>query len=280
MRLLEVITEGENILKKKSIPNFFLDSEILMGKVLDKRREFIILNQNLEINNIDYLKYISLIQKRGFHKPIAYLTKSKNFWKNEFYVDERVLIPRPDSEIIIEEVLKIINVKKINNILEFGVGSGCIILSILDEVNYLKGVGIEISQKALEICKINSKRLNLFNRLKLYKSDIDKFNFGKYDIIISNPPYISNYEIHQLSKDVGYFEPSIALNGGTDGFSVIKKVILKTSKLLKRNGKFILEIGHKQKKGTIKLLTSNGFYINKTLKDLGNRNRCIVSTKI
>ena len=280
MRLLEVITEGANILKKKNIPNFFLDSEILMGKVLDKKREFIILNQNLEINDMDYSKYISLIQKRSFHKPTAYLINSKNFWKNEFYVDKRVLIPRPDSEIMIEEVLKIINAKKINNILEFGVGSGCIILSILDEINYLKGIGIDISQKALEICKINSKRLNLNNRLKLYKSDIDKFNFGKYDMIISNPPYINNCEIHKLSKDVRCYEPSIALRGGTDGFSVIKKVILKTSKLLKGNGKFILEIGYKQKKGTIKLLTSSGFYINKTLKDLGNRNRCIVSTKI
>ena len=154
------------------------------------------------------------------------------------------------------------------------------VLSILDEINYLKGIGIDISQKALEICKINSKRLNLNNRLKLYKSDIDKFNFGKYDMIISNPPYINNCEIHKLSKDVRCYEPSIALRGGTDGFSVIKKVILKTSKLLKGNGKFILEIGYKQKKGTIKLLTSSGFYINKTLKDLGNRNRCIVSTKI
>ena len=280
MRLLEVITEGASILKEKNIPNSFLDSEILMGKVLNKKREFIILNQNLEINDMDYLKYFSLIQKRSFHKPIAYLTKSKNFWKNDFYVDRRALIPRPDSEIIIEEVLKIIKVKKINNILECGVGSGCIILSILDEINYLKGIGIDVSQRALEICKINSKKLELHSRLKLYKSDIDKFNIGKYDMVISNPPYISNCEIHQLSKDIRYFEPSIALNGGTDGFSVIKKVILKTSKLLKRNGKFILEIGHKQKKGTIKLLTSNGFYINKTLKDLGNRNRCIVSTKI
>ena len=280
MRLLEVITKGANILKEKNIPNFFLDSEILMGKVLNKNREFIILNQNLEINEIDYLNYISLIQNRSFHKPTAYLVNNKNFWKNDFYVDKRVLIPRPDTEIMIEEALKIIKLKKINNILEFGVGSGCIILSILDEINYLKGIGIDVSQRALEICKINSKRLKLHNRLKLYKSDIDKFNLGKYDIVISNPPYISNCEIHRLSKDVRCYEPLIALNGGTDGFSVIKKVILKTSKLLKINGKFILEIGHKQKKGTIKLLTSSGFYIDKILKDLGNRNRCIVSTKI
>ena len=280
MKLQNVIKEGADILKKKNIPNFFLDSEILMGKILDKKREFIILNQDLEIEDKDYLKYISLIKRRGNHIPIAYLTERKNFWKNEFYVDKRVLIPRPDTELIIEEVLRIIKVKKITNILEVGVGSGCIILSILDEIDYLKGIGIDLSRRALEVCKINSKRLNLVDRIKLYKSDIDKFNFGKYDIVISNPPYISNCEINQLSKDVRYFEPPIALCGGIDGYSVIKKVILKTSKLLKKKGRFFLEIGHKQKKGTINLLTSNGFYINKTLKDLGNRDRCILSTKI
>ena len=280
MRLLEVIREGANILKKKNITNFFLDSEILMGKVLEKEREFIILNQNLEVRDNDYLNYISLIQKRSANIPLAYLIKRKDFWKNDFYVDNRVLIPRPDTEIIIEEVLKIIKIKKINNILEIGVGSGCIILSILDEIDNLRGVGIDVSLRALEVCKINSRRLNLYNRLKLYKSDIDKFIVGKYDIIISNPPYLSYYEVHQLNKDVRYFEPSIALNGGTDGYSVIKKVIKKASKLLKRKGKLFLEIGHKQKKGTIKLLTSNGFYINKILKDLGNRDRCIISTKI
>ena len=248
MRLSEAISEGANILKKKNIRNFLLDSEILMGKILEKKREFIILNQNLKVKDNDYSKYISLIQKRGGNIPLAYLTKSKDFWKNNFYVDNRVLIPRPDTEILIEEILKIIKLKKINNILEIGVGSGCIILSILDEIDHLRGVGIDVSLRALQVCKINSKRLSLHDRLKLYKSDIDKFHTGKYDAIVSNPPYLSYCEFHQLNKDVRYYEPSIALNGGTDGFSVIKKVILKTSKLLKRNGKLFLEIGHKQKK--------------------------------
>ena len=138
MKLSEVITIGANILKKNNIPSFFLDSEILIGKILDKKREFIILNQNLEIRKNDYSKYISLIQKRSTHTPISYLTKSKDFWKNEFYVDNRVLIPRPDTEIIIEEILSILRAKKINNFLEIGVGSGCIVLSILNEINYLK----------------------------------------------------------------------------------------------------------------------------------------------
>lgn len=280
MKLSEVINKGANILRKNNITSFFLDSEILIGKILDKKREFIILNQNLEIQNNDYLKYISLIRKRSSHTPLAYLTKSKDFWKNEFYVDKRVLIPRPDTEIIIEESLNIIKTNKINNFLEIGVGSGCIILSILDELNHLKATGIDISQKALEVCKINSKRLNLSSRLKLFKSDIDKFDIGKYDLVVSNPPYICRSDLNNLMKDVIGYEPKNALNGGNDGVFEIRKVVKKSSKLLKKNGKLVLEIGHNQKDKVINMLKNNGFFIQKVIKDLGQNNRCITSIKI
>ena len=280
MKLSEVISKGANILKKNNIPSFFLDSEILIGKILDKKREFIILNQNLEIQKNDYSKYISLIRKRSTHTPLAYLIKSKNFWKNEFYVDNRVLIPRPDTEIIIEEVLSISKAKKINNFLEIGVGSGCIILSILNEINCLKAIGIDISHKALEVCKINSKRLGLNSRIKLYKCDIDKFDIGKYDLIVSNPPYICRSDLNNLMKDVIGYEPKNALNGGNDGVFEIRKVIKKSSKLLKKNGKLVLEIGHNQKDKIINMLKNNGFFIQKVIKDLGQNNRCITSIKI
>ncbi|WP_440937725.1 peptide chain release factor N(5)-glutamine methyltransferase [Candidatus Pelagibacter sp.] len=280
MKLLEAITKGANILKKNKIPSFFLDSEILIGKILDKKREFIILNQNLEIKKNDYLKYISLIQKRSTHTPLAYLIKSKDFWKSEFYVDNRVLIPRPDTEIIIEEVLSIVRAKKIYNFLEIGVGSGCIVLSILNEIKHLKAVGIDISQKALEVCKINSKRLCLNSRLKLYKSDIDKFDIGKYDLIVSNPPYICRSDLNNLMKDVVDYEPKYALNGGNDGAIEIRKVVKKSSKLLKKGGKLVLEIGHNQKTKVCEILKNNEFYIQKVIKDLRKQNRCIVSIKI
>jgi release factor glutamine methyltransferase len=280
MKLSEAINNGANILKKNNISSYFLDSEILIGKILDKKREFIILNQNLEIQKNDYLKYISLIKKRSTHTPLAYLIKSKDFWKNEFYVDNRVLIPRPDTEIIIEEVLSILRAKKINNFLEIGVGSGCIVLSILNEIKCLKATGIDISQKALEICKINSKRLGLNSRIKLYKSDIDKFDIGKYDLIVSNPPYICRSDLNNLMKDVVGYEPINALNGGNDGVFEIKKVVKKSSKLLKKNGKLVLEIGHNQKYKVINMLKNNGFFVQKVIKDLGQNNRCITSIKI
>ena len=280
MKLSEIITEGANILKKKNIPSYLVDSEILMGKILDKKREFVILNQNLKINENDYSKYIKLINKRGLNVPVAYLTNSKDFWRNEFYVDKRVLIPRPDTEILIEVALNILKEKKINSFLEVGVGSGCIILSILSEIIHLKGTGIDISQKALDVCKINSKKLNLYNRVKLFKSDIDKFNYGKYDLIISNPPYICKSDLRNLMKDVVGYEPEIALNGGNDGALEIRKIIKKSSKLLKKNGRLVLEIGHNQRIKVSEILKNNGFFIQKVIKDLGQKNRCIVSIKI
>jgi len=280
MKLSEAINNGANILKKNNIPSFFLDSEILIGKILNKKREFIILNQNLEIKKNDYSKYLSLIQKRSTNTPLAYLIKSKDFWKNKFYVDNRALIPRPDTEIIIEEALSILRAKKINNFLEIGVGSGCIVLSILNEINCLKATGIDISQKALDVCKINSKRLGLNSRIKLYKSDIDKFDIGKYDLIVSNPPYICRSDLNNLMKDVIGYEPKNALNGGNDGVFEIRKVVKKSSKLLKRNGKLVLEIGHNQKDKVLNMLKNNGFFIQKVIKDLGQNNRCITSIKI
>ena len=137
-----------------------------------------------------------------------------------------------------------------------------------------------IYKKCLNISKINAINLKVNSRLKLYKSDVDKFNLGKYDLIVSNPPYIKTYKLKYLEKDVAEFEPRLALDGGLDGLSEIRKVIKKSSELIKKNGKFILEIGFDQKNKVINLLKKEGFYIDSTLKDIANNDRCIVSTKI
>ena len=166
------------------------------------------------------------------------------------------------------------------NILDIGVGSGCILLSVLKERKNFYGTGIDISKNSLDICKINAKKLLLDRRVKFFKSDVDKFAIGKYDLIVSNPPYIKTCDLKYLESDVIKFEPKLALDGGLDGLSVIRKVIKKSSELLKKNGKFILEIGFDQKNKVIKLLNNKGFYINSTVKDLANNDRCIISTKI
>ena len=164
--------------------------------------------------------------------------------------------------------------------MDIGVGSGCILLSILNERKNFYGTGIDISEKCLNISKKNAINLKVNSRVKLYKSDVDKFNLGKYDLIVSNPPYINTCKIKYLERDVAEFEPRLALDGGLDGLSEIKKVIRKSAKLIKKNGKFVLEIGFDQKNKVINLLKKEGFYINSTQKDLARNDRCIVSTKI
>ena len=280
MNIQSALTEGLNILRNKSILSAKLDSEILMAKALGKKREYIILNNNkiIKEQNLKYFK--KLVHERATRKPIAYLLKKKSFWNSEFYVNKNTLIPRPDTEIILEQVLKFTKNKNYLNILDIGVGSGCILLSILKERKNFYGTGIDISRNSLDICKMNAKKLLLDRRVKFFKSDVDKFAIGKYDLIVSNPPYISRCDLKYLENDVIKFEPKLALDGGLDGLSVIRKVIKKSSELLKKNGKFILEIGFDQKNKVIKLLNNKGFYINSTVKDLANNDRCIISTKI
>ena len=164
--------------------------------------------------------------------------------------------------------------------MDIGVGSGCILLSILKERKDFFGTGIDISEKCLNISKINAINLKVSSRVKLYKSDVDKFNLGKYDLVVSNPPYIKRSKFKYLGRDVAEFEPRLALDGGLDGLSEIRKVIKKSSELIKKNGKFILEIGFDQKNEVISLLKKESFYIDSTQNDLANNERCIVSTKI
>ncbi|MDC3126558.1 peptide chain release factor N(5)-glutamine methyltransferase, partial [Candidatus Pelagibacter sp.] len=217
---------------------------------------------------------------RSKGKPIAYLINKKFFWDTEFIVSNDTLIPRPDTELLIEKVLDLTIYKKKLNILEIGVGSGCILLSILKERKGFYGTGIDISKSCLNISKLNAIKLKVSSKLKLYKSDVDKFNSGKYDLIISNPPYIKKNNLKYLDKDVAKFEPKLALDGGLDGLSAIRKVIRKSSELIKKNGRLILEIGFDQKKKVVSLLKKEGFYINSINKDLANNDRCIVCTKI
>jgi release factor glutamine methyltransferase len=280
MKLETVIQKGYQRLWEKNIKTALLDSELLLANVIDKSREFIILNSKYNIKKKEYDSFQRMIKQRSEGKPIAYLTNNKSFWKYEFFVNERVLIPRPDTEIIIEQVLKIYKKKNKINFLDIGFGSGCILLSILKERKDFFATGIDISNDALKVCNINAYKLGVKNRIRLFKSDIDKFSLGKYDLIISNPPYIKNLDLKYLEKDVIKYEPKLALDGGLDGISEIRKVIKKSSELIKNGGKLILEIAYNQKNEVKKLLRKNCFYINSVIKDYANNDRCIISTKI
>ena len=280
MNINSAIKYGSEILRNNFIPNSRLDSEILMAKIINKDRKYILLNYNKTLNQNELNIFYNLILSRCARNPIAYLTNKKFFWDTEFFVSKNTLIPRPDTELVVEIVLKLTKQKNNINILDIGVGSGCILLSILKERENFYGTGIDISKKSLNITEINAANLKVSSRLKLYKSDIDKFNLGKYDLIVSNPPYIKTSKLKYLERDVYKFEPRQALDGGLDGLSEIRKVIKKSSELIKKNGKFILEIGFDQKNKVINLLNKESFYINSAQKDLAKNDRCIVSTKI
>ncbi len=194
MNISLALNHGSKILRNKMIPNSQLDSEILMAKTINKDRNYILLNSKKSISKTDINNFNILIEKRSLGTPVAHLINKKSFWNSEFFITKDTLIPRPDTELVVDNVLRLTKQKNKINILDIGVGSGCILLSILKERENFYGTGIDLSKKCLNICKINAMNLRVSSRLKLYESDVDKFNLGKYDLIVSNPPYIKTRE--------------------------------------------------------------------------------------
>ncbi len=280
MNIQSLLNYSNKKLKQNLITSAMLDGEILLQKAIKKDRKFLILNPEKNIKKSKVQLFKSLVRRRQKGEPISYIINKKEFWNNNFYINNDVLIPRPDSETLVEQVLKIYDKNAKKNILDIGTGSGCLLLAILKERDNFFGTGIDISKKALNVASFNAKVHQLSNRVKFYNSDVDKFLLGKYDLIISNPPYIENYRLKYLDRGIISYEPRIALDGGHDGCSKVKNVIYRTSSLLKKNGKLILEIGFNQKKVVLNILKKNSFFVNKVQKDYGMNDRCIICTKI
>ena len=280
MNYQEILKEGTNYLKKNNIKNPYLDTELLFSKIINRKREEVLLNINDKVKNKEIEEFKYYLSRRKKKEPIAYIIGYKYFWKYKFLINKSVLIPRPDTELIVEETLNYLPIDKSKKILDIGTGSGCIIISLIKERPKCTASALDISRKAIKVAKNNAKLHQLENKIDFINIDIDKYKSYNYDLIISNPPYINNIDLNRLDDDIKFHEPKIALSGGSDGLKYIKKVIVKSKKLLKINGILILEIGHKQKNQSVKMLKKNGFYINKVSKDLSNKDRCIVSTKL
>ena len=280
MNNLDVLNYGNKLLKSSNISSYKLDSELILAKVLNYTREKLLINLDKKLEKKIFKNYKYLINRRKKNEPMAQIFENKEFWKYNFFVNRNVLIPRPETELIVEEVLKLTNYNSSKHILDIGTGSGCIIISILKNRPFFHATALDISSKAIKIAVFNAKMHHLENKIKFINIDVDKFNLNKYDFIVSNPPYIKKLELMRLSSNVRFYEPKIALEAGIDGFKEIKKIILKSKKLLKKNGKLIFEIGDKQKENSLYLLKKNGFYINKVCSDTSSIPRVLISTKI
>ena len=279
MILDNTVKQASKLLKNHNIISHELDAEIILSDIMKVTREFLIINNNLNISENIIKKYNLAIKRRIKREPVAYITGTKEFWSEDFVVNNATLVPRPETELLIYKVIKFFKNKKIN-ILDIGTGSGCILLAILKELNLSRGTGIDISPKAIQTAKVNSKNLNLLNRSKFKIFDFTKYNLDKYDLIVSNPPYIPSKDIKKLSSDIINFEPRTALDGGVDGLDLIKKVIYKSNYLLKRNGILALEIGFNQYHKVSDILEHYRFREVSKEYDYNDNVRCIISTKV
>ena len=276
MKTLEAIKFGSNLLREKKIPSYILDSELLLSKTLNKSREKTLtsLDKDVEITNLNIFK--EYLIRRSRNEPIAYILGEKEFWSKNFIVNKDTLIPRPETELLVDKLSKIFKEKKIS-ILDIGTGSGCIIVSLLSNLKQSTGTGIDISKKAIFTAKMNASRYKLSNRIKLINKSFENVFDKKFDLIVSNPPYIERKAIKNLSEDIKKYEPRMALDGGNDGVDLIKKVIYKSKDILKIKGTLALEIGNEQIKKVSKILIENNFRIRNVIKDYKNNVRCVLA---
>ncbi len=280
MNYRNIINKASSELKKNSINSADIDAELLLSLSLNKTKENILLNLDKKLKFEEIEKYKNLIKRRQKKEPISQILGKKFFWKYEFNINKNVLSPRPETEFLVEEVLKIAKNSKNINILDIGVGSGCILISLLKEKIKWRGTGIDVSKFALKNAKYNAKIQQVENRIKFINSDIDNITHKKYDLVVSNPPYINKIEYNNLDLGVKYYEPREALYGGIDGLSIIEKIIKKSKLFLKINGFLAIEIGFGQYYKVSEILKKNNFYLFKTIKDYQNIKRCILAKKI
>ena len=276
MKTLEAIKFGSNLLREKKIPSYILDSELLLSKTLNKSREKTLTNLDKDIEKTNFNIFKEYLIRRSRNEPIAYILGEKEFWSKNFIVNKDTLIPRPETELLVDKLSKIFKDKKIS-ILDIGTGSGCIIVSLLSNLKQSTGTGIDISKKAIFTAKMNASRYKLSNRIKLINKSFENVFDKKFDLIVSNPPYIERKAIKNLSEDIKKYEPRMALDGGKDGVDLIKKVIYKSKDILKIKGTLALEIGNEQIKKVSKILIENNFRIRNVIKDYKNNVRCVLA---
>ena len=275
MSLLNKLLYSED----SSIP--ILEKKILLKYILNTSNEEINISHNKPLDHIELGQYKELIQRRKKSEPIAYIINKKEFWKDTFFIDNSVLIPRPDSEIIIETAIKYFPDTNQNlKMLDLGTGSGCLIISLLREFTNSQGIGIDFDKNALKVAKQNKSNLLNENRLKFCHADFSEFNTINYDLIVCNPPYVSTSSKDNMLKDVQDFEPEIALFAKENGLRCFKMVLDNLIKYENKKQLIIFEIGYNQLKPIQKMLKNTGFQLISVEKDISDIPRCIVTKRI
>ncbi|MDR0484044.1 MAG: peptide chain release factor N(5)-glutamine methyltransferase [Alphaproteobacteria bacterium] len=275
MVLKEAVIYYSSLLKEAKIRNASLETRLLLQHVLNIDNTSFIINNDMLITAEQQEQLNNLFSKRAKGIPLAYILNQQFFWKHNFYVNKNVLIPRMDSETLIQAVLNKVSQAENPHILEIGIGSGCLLLSLLHEYQNSTGVGVDVSQEALEVSKINAKNLEVSHRLNLMQSNIFANVVDSFDIIISNPPYIADTDT-EISEDVKTFEPHLALFAKNNGLFFYQEILKNTHKYLKKNGLIFFEIGYKQKQDVLNIALNNNYQCLGEFKDMSHKDRVLV----
>ncbi len=281
MKIQQLLKEGYSALKEVNIETYMLDTKLLLSKVLNKDVLFLLTNRDYEVNKIEEEKFSALIAERKTKKPIKYILGECEFMGLSFFIKEGVLIPRPDTEILVEEAIKEVKNKGYKKIADVCTGSGAIGASVAAFINNSHVKCYDISEVALEVAEKNINKLKLSDRAEVIKSDLLQEplnNEERFDMILSNPPYIKEDVIESLMEDVRNFEPHLALNGGIDGLSFYRRIIKQSKKVLNSRGMIIFEIGYDQGEKVSLLLKEADYGHIEIIKDLAGNDRVVKGT--
>ena len=279
MNIEEILKKEINNLKQNNIENSTLKAKILLANILKVKKEYLLIHSEEEIKQEDKIKYENCIKELIKGKPLQYITNKQEFMGLNFYVDENVLIPQPDTEILVEKAIEIAETTQKNKILDMCTGSGCIAISLAKKINNAQITAVDISNSALNVANKNAINNNVENKIKFINSDMFNNIEEKFDIIVSNPPYIETETINKLEIEVQN-EPHVALDGGIDGLKFYKIIANNAFEYLNENGYLLLEIGYNQQESVTQLLQDTGKYKNiETIKDLGGNYRVVIARK-
>jgi len=278
-----LLAAGYEKLKKAGVESYQIDSQVLLSKALDKDRIFILTHREMPVEEKDAEEFMRLLELREKKMPVKYILGECEFMGHMFKVREGVLIPRPDTEILVESVISLVREHGYKRVCDVCTGSGVIGITVAKECGETRVLCLDISSAALETARENAEALGVADRVEVEFSDLLEYPVERnleFDVVVSNPPYIRTGEISGLMEDVRDYEPFIALSGGEDGLDFYRRITEQSLKLLGKGGLLAFEIGHDQRADVSKILEDNGFQCIEAYRDLGGNDRVVLGFRI